>query len=101
MKTFLIERKQPAVFDPVLLCTSKMTPATLAEVWSENLVLGIRNEQGDIYRVIGVSTLQTFLLLIQNVRRLGYEDDMVDATETGQGLDAIIFSPRRSTRNTS
>jgi hypothetical protein len=92
VKTALIERKQPAEFDASLLHSVELISDTPERVWSESLLIGIRNEYGDTYRVIGVTGLTELVHLLEKLHGLGCTRERPNCAETEQGFDAV-FSP--------
>jgi hypothetical protein len=62
-------------------------------VWSESILIGIRNEFGEIYRVIGVTGMSRFIDLKLKLRELGYRDEAVEQCEAERGFDAIVSAP--------
>jgi hypothetical protein len=92
VKTALIEGKQPAEFDATLLNTADLISDTPERVWSESLLIGIRNEYGDTYRVIGVTGLANLVHLLEKLHGLGCMRERPNGAETEQGFDAL-FSP--------
>lgn len=92
MKTALIEGKLPAEFDTTLLNTAELIPDTPERVWSESLLIGIRNEYGDTYRVIGVTGVTDLVHLLEKLHGLGCMRERPNCAETAQGFDAV-FSP--------
>jgi hypothetical protein len=55
LKTTLIQGTQAATLDAVLLSTVDIAHDTLATVWNEKRLIGLRNEDGEIYRAIGIA----------------------------------------------
>jgi hypothetical protein len=93
VKTTLIESAQPAEFDAVLLRTVDLTSATPESVWSESMLIGIRNEYGDVYRAIGVTGLANFVHVLEKLHGLGCACEVPDSDETKQGFDAHVTPP--------
>jgi hypothetical protein len=96
VNTTLIEGKQPAEFDAIVLNTINLIPPTPQTVSAERLLVGIRNEHGDVYRIIRVSGLNNFLELIGKLRDLGFIDEFAEACGDKQGFDAIVSAPNKS-----
>jgi hypothetical protein len=92
VKTALIEGIQPAEFDASLLRTAELILDTPERVWSESLLIGIRNEYGDTYRVIGVTGLTELVDLLEKLHGLGCMRERPNCAETEQDFDAV-FSP--------
>lgn len=93
VKTTLIDGKQAATFDTTLFIAIDLIPAEPHIVWTESLLIGIRNEFGEIYRVIGVTGMSSFVDLAAKLHALGYRDEAVSADEADQGLDAVMSAP--------
>ncbi|MEN3366164.1 MAG: hypothetical protein V7606_3438 [Burkholderiales bacterium] len=93
MKTALIDGTQPATFDATLFIAIDLIPARPQLVWMESILIGIRNEYGDIYRVIGVTGMSSFVDVTAKLRELGYRDETLAACDAAQGFDAIVSAP--------
>lgn len=61
MNTALIEGKNLSRFDPMIVATLKLNCANVETVRKAPKLIGIRNEQGEIYRVIGAHDMNQFL----------------------------------------
>lgn len=92
VKTAIIEGKQPAEFDATLLNAADLISDTPESVWSESMLIGIRNEYGDTYRAIGVTGLADLVHILQTLHDLGCARELPNSYEAGQGFDAL-FSP--------
>jgi hypothetical protein len=95
VNTTLIEGKQLAEFDAAVLNTINLMPSAAQTVSAERLLVGIRNEHGDVYRVIKVSGLNNFLDLIGKLRDLGFKDELAEAYGDKEGFDAIVSAPEK------
>jgi hypothetical protein len=93
MNTTLIEGKQLAEYDATVLKTINLIPSTPQSVSAQRLLVGIRNEHGDVYRVIKIAGLNNFLDLIGKLRDLGFIDELAEAYGDKQGFDAVISAP--------
>jgi len=93
VNTTLIEGKPLAEFDATVLHAMNLIPPTPPAVSAERLLVGIRNEHGDVYRVIRVSGLSNFLSLIGKLHDLGFTDELAESYGDKQGFDAIISAP--------
>lgn len=93
VKTALIDGTQPATFDATLFIAIDLIPARPQLVWMESILIGIRNEYGDIYRVIGVTGMSSFVDVTAKLRELGYRDEALAACDAAQGFDAIVSAP--------
>jgi len=63
------------------------------EVRQEDMLIGVRNEGGDIYRLIGASTLNSFMNAVEELFDLGLVDELQDTEEPKDGCDAIFSEP--------
>jgi len=61
-------------------------------VRQQRMVIGIRNHEGAIYRVIGVTGLPDFLEVIGKLTGLNMTDELEEASGPRQGYNAI-FKP--------
>jgi hypothetical protein len=95
VNTTVIEGKQVAEYDSVVLDAMNLIQPT-PHVSLERLLVGIKNEQGNVYRVIRVSGLGNFLALIEKLRDLGFTDELAEAYGDKQGFDAIVAGPNKS-----
>jgi len=93
MKTALVDGAQPATFDTALFLAMDLIPEQTKVVRMESILIGIRNEYGHIYRVIGVTGMSSFLEVTAKLRELGYRDETVEQCEADQGFDAVLSAP--------
>ncbi|MFT5643566.1 MAG: hypothetical protein ACI83P_001113 [Janthinobacterium sp.] len=63
---------------------------TPEQVRLEKLIVGIRNEAGDIYRLIGATKHNSFTNAIEELLDLGLVDELQDADTPQDGYDAIF-----------
>lgn len=96
MNTTLIQGKQLAEFDAIILDVINHIPATTHHPAEKRLRIGIQNEQGDVYRVIKISGLNNFFNLIGKLRDLGFKDEFAEHYGDKQGFDAIISMSKKS-----
>ncbi|SFD51763.1 hypothetical protein [Massilia yuzhufengensis] len=90
MKTSLIDGKKPAHFDTHIIGNILLDVAPLAEVKEEAMLIGVRNEAGEIYRLIGATKLNSFMNAVEELLDLGLEDELQDTEEQKEGCDAIF-----------
>ena len=90
MKTSLLEGKKPAKFDKHIIDNLLLNVATPDEVRQEKLLIGVRNEDGEIYRLIGATKPNSFVNAIEELGDLGLTDELQDAEGTQDGCDAIF-----------
>ena len=93
MKTSLIEGKKPAHFDKHIIGNILLDVAPLEEGKQEAMLIGIRNEAGEIYRLIGATKLNSFMNAVEELADLGLEDELENTEEQKEGCDAIFSEP--------
>ncbi|BDT61402.1 MAG: hypothetical protein ACRYF7_21925 [Janthinobacterium lividum] len=93
MKTSLIEGKKPAHFDKHIIGNILLDVAPLDEVRQEAMLIGVRNEAGEIYRLIGATKLNSFMNASEELLDLGLVDELEDREEQKEGCDAIFSEP--------
>ncbi|WP_020656228.1 hypothetical protein [Massilia niastensis] len=93
MKTSLIEGKKPAHFDKHIIGNLLLDVAPLDEVKQEKMQIGVRNEAGEIYRLIGATKLNSFMNAVEELFDLGLVDELQDTEEPKDGCDAIFSEP--------
>ena len=93
MKTALLEGKKPARFDKHIIGNLLLDTAPPDEVRREQMLIGVRNEAGEIYRLIGATKLNSFMNAVEELFDLGLVDELQDTEETKDGCDAIFSSP--------
>ena len=93
MKTALLEGKQPAHFDKHIIGNLLLDVAPTAEVREEPMLIGVRNEAGDIYRLIGATKLNSFMNAVEELFDLGLVDELENTEEPKDGCDAIFSEP--------
>ncbi|WP_317204878.1 hypothetical protein [Janthinobacterium sp.] len=90
MKTTLLEGKKPAHFDKHIIGNLLLNVSTPDLVRQEKLIIGIRNEAGEIYRLIGATKHNSFMNAIEELFDLGLVDELQDSDATQDGCDAIF-----------
>jgi len=90
LKTTLLEGKKPAKFDKHIIGNLLLDVATPDEVRQEKLLVGVRNEDGEIYRLIGATKHNSFMNAIEELFDLGLTDELQDSDEIREGCDAIF-----------
>jgi hypothetical protein len=93
LKTALLEGKKPAKFDKHIIGNLLLDVASADEVRQEEMLIGVRNEAGDIYRLIGASKLNSFMNAVEELFDLGLVDELQDTEEPKDGCDAIFSEP--------
>jgi hypothetical protein len=90
LKTTLLEGKKPAKFDKHIIGNLLLNVATPDEVRQEKLLIGVRNEDGEIYRLIGATKHNSFMNAIEELFDLGLTDELQDSDDIVEGCDAIF-----------
>jgi hypothetical protein len=93
LKTTLLEGKKPAHFDKQIIGNLLLDVAPVAEVRQEKMLIGIRNEAGEIYRLIGATKVNSFMNAVEELVDLGLADELENTEEPRDGYDAIFSQP--------
>ncbi|WEF35972.1 hypothetical protein [Pseudoduganella chitinolytica] len=90
MKTTLIDGVTPAKFDKQITGNLLLETTTTDEVRKEKLLIGVRNEDGEIYRLIGATKHNSFTNAVEELEDLELIDELSDVEGTQEGCDAIF-----------
>jgi len=90
LKTSLLDGKKPAKFDKHIIGNLLLDVAPADEVRAEALIVGVRNEDGEIYRLIGASTHRSFMNAVEELFDLDLIDELEDVDDPVEGCDAIF-----------
>ena len=90
MQTTLFIGKDVANFDGQITDKLLLEVGTKETVNSERMQIGIRNENGDIYRAIGVTGLGDFLDCVTKLQQIGLIDELEKESSGRHGYDAIF-----------
>jgi len=90
MKTALIDGVKPAKFDKHIIGNILLDVSTVDDVRKEKLIVGVRNEDGDLYRLIGAAKHNSFMNAIEELFDLGLVDELQETEGTLEGCDAIF-----------
>ena len=93
LKTSLLEGKTPAKFDKSIIGNLLLNLATPDEVRQEKMLIGVRNEAGEIYRLIGATKINSFMNAVEELIDLGLANELEDTEGTQDGCDAIFSEP--------
>ena len=93
MKTALLDGTTPANFDKNIIGNLLLDVASADEVRQEKMLVGVRNEAGDIYRLIGATKVNSFNNAVEELEDLGLVDELKDAAAPADGCDAIFSLP--------
>lgn len=90
LKTTLLDGVQPAKFDKQITGNLLLDVATPDEVRAEKMLIGVRNEDGDIYRLIGATKVNSYMNAVEELDDMELVDELQDIEETREGCDAIF-----------
>ncbi|MEO7031497.1 MAG: hypothetical protein ABI351_07275 [Herbaspirillum sp.] len=90
MKTALIDGVKAAQIDITIIGNLLLDHTTAGEVRKETLIIGIRNEAGDIYRIIGADKLGSYMNAVEELADLEMVDELQNATSAVDGYDSIF-----------
>lgn len=90
MKTALIPGKVVAKIDKQIIGNLLLTQVSVDIVKEEKMIIGIRNEAGDIYRLIGATRVNSYMNAIEELFDLEMSDELDGIEETREGCDAIF-----------
>jgi hypothetical protein len=93
LKTALLDGMKPAKFDKHIIGNLLLDVASVDDVRQEQMLIGVRNETGEIYRLIGASKLNSFMNAVEELFDLGLVDELQDTEEPKDGCDAIFSEP--------
>lgn len=90
LKTTLLDGITPAKFDKQITGNLLLEAASPAEVRAEKMLIGVRNEEGDIYRLIGATKVNSYMNAVEELDDMELVDELQDVEETREGCDAIF-----------
>jgi hypothetical protein len=90
MKTALIASEKRPQFDKNITDNLLLVMESEDTVRKETLVIGIRNESGKIYRIIGAPALRNYMNAVEELLDLGLVDELQDAEKSVDGYDSIF-----------
>ena len=90
LKTTLLDGIKPAKFDKQITGNLLLENTSAELVRKEKLLIGIRNEDGEIYRLIGATKHNSFTNAVEELEDLELVDELGDAEGTVEGCDAIF-----------
>lgn len=93
MKTALLDGKTPANFDKQIIGNLLLDVASSDLVRQEKMLIGVRNEAGDIYRLIGATKVNSYMNAVEELEDLGLVDELKDTEAPQDGCDAIFSAP--------
>jgi hypothetical protein len=93
LKTTLLEGKKPSKFDKHIIGNLLLDLASPDEVRQEKMLIGVRNEAGEIYRLIGATKVNSYMNAVEELADLGLVDELQDTETPQDGCDAIFSAP--------
>ncbi|TWI61480.1 hypothetical protein IP91_04560 [Pseudoduganella lurida] len=90
LKTTLIDGVTPASFDKEITGNLLLEHADDDDVRAQKFLIGVRNEDGDIYRLIGATKHNSFTNAVEELEDLELVDELADIEGTQEGCDAIF-----------
>lgn len=75
MQTVHLKGKQLAAFDTELSVLFDLQRGTERSIGRQKLCIGIRNESGELYRLIGTSNMSEFFMTLDRLQALGFVDE--------------------------
>ncbi|HEU4375371.1 MAG TPA: hypothetical protein VFS02_17880 [Telluria sp.] len=93
MKTALLDGKTPAKIDKLIIGNLLLDVASSDEVRKEKMLIGVRNEAGEIYRLIGATKANSFMNAVEELEDLGLVDELKETETPEDGCDAIFSAP--------
>jgi hypothetical protein len=90
LKTALLDGKKPAKIDKQIMANLLLDIAPVDEVRQEKMLVGVRNEDGEIYRLIGATKVNSYMNAVEELEDLGLVDELKDTETPQEGCDAIF-----------
>jgi len=78
IKTCLLDTSSIAQFDDELMRIIECEEASAQEVEEQHMHIGVRNEQGRVYRLIGVSGMGLYGKLLIEIQYFGFKNESQD-----------------------
>lgn len=93
MKTCHLDGVKASNFDKHIIGNLLLNVDAAESVRQEKMIIGVRNEAGDIYRLIGATKLNSYMNAIEELVDLGLVDELQDSDGPQDGYDAIFYAP--------
>ncbi len=93
MKTCHLDGVKASSFDKHIIGNLLLNVDATDAVRQEKMIIGVRNEAGDIYRLIGATKLNSYMNAIEELVDLGLVDELQDSDGPQDGYDAIFYAP--------
>ncbi len=93
LKTALIEGKKIPKIDRDIIGNLLLNHTTIDVVKEEKMIIGVRNDAGEIYLLIGATKLNSFMNAVEELFDLEMVDELQGVDGTRHGCDAIFSLP--------
>lgn len=90
LTTALVDNTDIAPYNDQLMTNLLVKTKDITAVKKEKLLIGLRNSQGDIYRIIGASGQQSFNNAIEELVDMEMTNELEDADTPQDGFMAIF-----------
>lgn len=92
VKTTTIGNLEHGTFDSQIMGNLLITTVDLDTIKKEEKLIAIRNEDGEIYRIIGTTGANKYTNAIEELVDLGLEDEL-EGKQPKDGFQAIFSAP--------
>ncbi len=93
LKTALLDGIAAAKFDKQITGNLLLEAVSEDLVRKEKMLIGLRNADGAIYRLIGATKANSFTNAVEELIDLELVDELQDTDEPHEGCDAIFSAP--------
>jgi phosphotransferase system IIB component len=90
LTTALVDDTEIAAYDEQLMTNLLVQKKALAVVAKEKMLIGLRNSDGEIYRIIGTSVAQSYNNAIEELIDMEMTNELEDETTPQNGFLAIF-----------
>lgn len=90
MRTTLIDNCRIAEFDHEVMSRLSALPVNQAAIQNEKMLIALRNEQEEIYRIIGTGTFCKCQQILKVCSRIGLVDELFRSVDNEQHWIAIF-----------
>lgn len=90
LKTVLLPGRPPAKFDKQITGNLLLESASEDDVRGQKMVIGLRNEEGQLYRLIGATKANSFMNAVEELEDLELVDELKHKDGGSEGCDAIF-----------
>ncbi len=90
LTTALVDNTDIASYNDQLMTNLLVKVKDISAVKKEKMLIGLRNSQGDIYRIIGTSGMQHYNNAVEELIDMEMTNELADAKEPKDGFLAIF-----------